>query len=53
VGAAENMHLITFIKRDLTEDQLNEVFIDFIEFLRGICPCEVIGSIERTGSSWK
>ena len=50
VGASENTHEVTFINRDLTEDQLNKVFIDFIEFLRSICPCEVIGSIERNGA---
>lgn len=47
VGACENLHEVTFIKRDLTKEQLNQVFIDFIEFLRDVCPCEVIGSIER------
>jgi hypothetical protein len=26
---------------------LNQVFVDFIEFLRGVCPCAVIGNIER------
>jgi hypothetical protein len=47
VGVSENLHEVTFSKRDLTKDQLNQVFIDFIEFLRGVCPCAVIGNIER------
>jgi len=46
VGCMEATHDIEFNNTNLTEDQLNQIFDDFIEFLRGIAPCDVVAHYE-------
>lgn len=42
VGCMEATHDFEFKNTNLTEDQLNQIFDDFVEFLRGISPCDVV-----------
>ena len=42
----EATHDFEFKNTNLTEDQLNQIFDDFVEFLRGISPCDVVADYE-------
>jgi hypothetical protein len=46
VGCMEATHEFEFKNTNLTEDQLNQIFDDFVEFLRGISPCDVVADYE-------
>jgi hypothetical protein len=46
VGCMEATHDFEFKNTNLTEDQLNQIFDDFVEFLRGISPCDVVAHYE-------
>ena len=46
VGCMEATHDFEFKNTNLTEDQLNQIFDDFVEFLRGISPCDVVVDYE-------
>jgi hypothetical protein len=46
VGCMEATHDFEFKNTNLTEDQLNQIFDDFVEFLRGISPCDVVADYE-------
>jgi len=42
VSELENTHYFKFKVTNLTENQLNGIFDDYVQFLRDICPCDVV-----------